>query len=172
MLDSRIMRHCSHHSLSGGLWICAGIGLLLLAAGCAPPGENPEIDRGEIEMMLRAYLPKLGTAYASRDPSILADLAVPKELARIRLRVEELSEQGRIYEPEFREVTVEDVSVWNYANAFVSTLEVWDVRSFTVGSHVLVQESLGQKSRVKYQLKRKDGSWVILYRELAQTLEP
>jgi hypothetical protein len=62
--------------------------------------------------------------------------------------------------------------VWNYSNAFVTSLEVWDVRSFTVGAHVLVQESLGQRSRVKYQLKRKDGSWVILYRELAETLEP
>ena len=122
--------------------------------------------------MLRDYLPKLGAAYAERDPMVLEEQAVPKEIARISLRIEELTDQGRIYEPEFREVTVEDVSVWNYSNAFVSTLEVWDVRSYTVGSHVLVQESLGQKSRVKYQLKRKDGSWVILYRELAQMLEP
>ena len=144
----------------------------LLAAGCAPPGENPEVDRGEIEQMLRGYLPLLGQAYATRDPSLLEAGAVPKEVARIRLRIDELTENSRVYEPEFREVTVEDVSVWNYSNAFVTTLEVWDVRSFTLGSHVLVQESLGQRSRVKYQMKRKDGTWVILFRELAQTLEP
>lgn len=148
-------------------------GLLLLASGCGrPPGENPEVDRSEIEQMLRGYLPKLGQAYATRDPSLLESGAVPKEIARIRLRIDELTEEGQVYEPEFLEVTVEDVSVWNYSNAFVTTLEVWNVRSFTLGNHVLLQESLGQRSRVKYQLKRKEGTWVILFRELAQTLEP
>lgn len=139
---------------------------------CAPPGEDPEVDREEIEEILQQYLPKLGQAYAEQNPELLADMAVPKEIARIQLRIDELDQQGRVYEPEFKEVTVEDVSVWNYANAFVTTLEVWDVRSFTVGSHVLVQESLEQRSRVKYQMKRKDDTWVVLYRELAQTLDP
>ncbi len=172
MLDSPTMQHRSRRPSLDRFFACVGCFWLLLATACAPPGENPEVDHGEIEQMLRDYLPKLGAAYAGQDPSVLEELAVPKEIARIRLRIDELADQGRIYEPEFQEVTVEDVSVWNYSNAFVSTLEVWDVRSFTVGSHVLVQESLSQKSRVKYQLKRKDGSWVILYRELAQTLEP
>ena len=145
---------------------------VLLAAGCGPPpGEDPVVERGDIEQMLREYLPKLGQAYATRNPSLLEDEAVPKEMARIELRIDELTAQGRVYEPEFRQVTVEDVSIWNYANAFVTTLEVWDVRSYTLGNHVLLQESLGQRSRVKYQLKRKEGSWVILYRELAQTLD-
>lgn len=172
MLDSPTMQHRFPRAPQGRLRSALGLVLILLAGGCAPPGDNPEVDRGEIELMLRDYLPKLGSAYADRDPAILEDQAVPKEIARIRLRIEELSEQGRVYEPEFKEVTVEDISVWNYSNAFVTSLEVWDVRSFTVGAHVLVQESLGQRSRVKYQLKRKDGSWVILYRELAETLEP
>jgi ARC6-like, IMS domain len=172
MVDSAIMPHRPPPPSRNRVRTCAALCLLLLAAGCSPPGENPEVDRGEIEQMLRDYLPKLGAAYAEEDPTILEEFAVPKEVARISLRIEELRDQGRVYEPEFQQVTVEDVSVWNYANAFVSTLEVWDVRSFTIGSHVLVQESLGQRSRVKYQLKRKDGSWVILYRELAQTLEP
>ncbi len=158
-----------HPRTLSGLFAAA---VLLLAAGCGQgPGEDPVADRGDIEQMLREYLPKLGQAYATRNPSLLADGAVPKEMARIELRIDELTAQGRVYEPEFRQVTVEDVSVWNYANAFVTTLEVWDVRSYTLGNHVLLQESLGQRSRVKYQLKRKEGSWVILYRELAQTLD-
>lgn len=122
--------------------------------------------------MLRQYLPRLGEAYARQDPTLLEDFAVPKEIARIQLRIDELDQRGEVYEPEFREVTVEDVSVWNYANAFITTFEVWDVRSFTVGSHMLIQEVVGQRSRVKYQLKRKDGSWVILYRELSLDPEP
>ncbi len=145
--------------------------LAWLAVGCGEIGSDPEVDRQEIESMLRDYLPKLGQAYGSRDTSILEGLAVPKEMARIDLRTEELTTTGRVYEPEFKEVTVEDVSVWNYSNAFVTTLEVWDVRSFTLGTHLQVNESLGQRNRVKYQMKRKGEGWVILYRELDQTFD-
>ncbi len=150
------------------------IGLLLASAlvvGCAETGGDPQVDRQDIELVLRQYLPLLGQAYATRDTSILEGLAVPKEMARISLRTEELAATGRVYQPELKEVTVEDVSVWNYSNAFVTTLEVWDVRSYTLGTHLLVNESLGQRNRVKYQMKRKEGSWVILYRELDQTFD-
>ena len=143
----------------------------LAGAGCMETGSDPQVDRQEIEAVLREYLPKLGQAYATRDMSILEGFAVPKEMARISLRTEELTATGRVYEPEFKEVTVEDVSVWNYSNAFVTTLEVWDVRSFTLGTHLKVNESLGQRNRVKYQMKRKEGGWVILYRELDQTYD-
>ncbi len=147
---------------------------LLLAAmltGCAETGSDKEVDRQEIEDVLRDYLPKLGQAYATRDTSVIEGIAVPKELARIKLRTDELSAAGRVYEPDFKEVTVEDISVWNYSNAFVTTFEVWDVRSFTLGSHLPLNESLGQRNRVKYQMKRKDDGWVILYRELDQTFD-
>ncbi len=147
------------------------IGVVLSSTGCGDVGGSEEISRQEIETVLRDYLPKLGQAYATRDTSILEGLAVPKELARIQLRTEELKTTGRVYEPEFKEVTVEDVSVWNYSNAFVTTLEVWDIRSFTLGTHIKVNESLGQRNRVKYQVKRKDDGWVVLYRELDQTLD-
>ena len=143
----------------------------MLLAGCPETGGDPEVDRQEIEAVLRSYLPKLGQAYATRDTSIIEGFAVPKELARISLRTEELAAAGRVYEPELKEVTVEDVSIWNYSNAFVTTLEVWDVRSFTLGTHLQLNESLGQRNRVKYQVKRKDDGWVILYRELDQTFD-
>lgn len=142
-----------------------------LMMGCGETAAKAEVNRQELEALLRNYLPLLGQAYAERDSSVLEDLAVPKEMARIDLRIEELTAAGRIYEPEFKEVTVEDISVWNYSNAFVTTLEVWDVRSFTVGSHLLLNESLAQRNRVKYQVKRKDDSWVILYRELDQSFD-
>ncbi len=68
-------------------------------------------------------------------------------------------------------MTGEDISVGNYANAFVTTFEVWDVRSVALGSHAALNESLGQRNRVKYQMKRKDDGWVILYRELDQSFD-
>lgn len=145
--------------------------LSLVLQGCGEVGGSEEVSRQEIETVLREYLPKLGQAYALRDVSILEGLAVPKELSRIQLRTDELTASGRVYEPDFKEVTVEDVSVWNYSNAFVTTFEVWDVRSFTLGTRIPVNESLGQRNRVKYQVKRKDAGWVILYRELDQTFD-
>jgi hypothetical protein len=148
---------------------------LLLAAGlltgCGRSAEDIEVDRQEIEDFLRIYLPKLGEAYAQRDAALLEGLAVPKEMSRIELRTRELTERGQVYEPTFQEVTVESVSVWNHSNALITTFEVWDVRSFTLGTHLQVTESLGQKNRVKYQLKREGDSWLVLYRELAETID-
>ncbi|MCG8460955.1 MAG: ARC6/PARC6 family protein, partial [Holophagales bacterium] len=147
------------------------LGLSAGLTACSPGTPPEEVDRSEIETFLEGYLPTLGRAYSEGDPSLLEGLAVPKEQARIELRIEELAVQGQVYEPTFLEVTVEDVSVWNYSNAFASTLEVWDVRAYTTGSRMLVNESVGQRSRVKYQLKRKDDSWVVLFRELEQTFD-
>ncbi|MCP3962685.1 MAG: DUF4101 domain-containing protein [bacterium] len=144
---------------------------VFLLAACGDAAVREEVDRQEIEQVLRDYLPRLGKAYATRDPSLLEGIAVPKEMARIQLRTEELTANGRLYEPEFKQMTVEDVSVWNYSNAYVSTLEVWDVRSYTLGTHLLINESLDQRNRVKYQFKRKGEGWVILYRELDQTYD-
>ncbi len=170
MLDFAPMRRIFPSGRSG-LGSAALLAAALLLSACGEPGQKEEVDRQEIEDVLRDYLPKLGQAYATRDTSVIESLAVPKELARIQLRTEELSESGRVYEPVFKEVTVEDVSVWNYSNAFVTTLEGWDVRSFTLGSHLPINESLGQRNRVKYQMKRKSDGWVILYRELDQTFD-
>ena len=169
MLDFDVMRR---NVRSGPAAVApALLAAALLVAACGETGSDAEVDRQEIEQVLRSYLPKLGQAYATRDTSVIEGIAVPKETARIQLRTDELSAAGRVYEPEFKEVTVEDISVWNYSNAFVTTLEVWDVRSFTLGSHLPINESLGQRNRVKYQMKRKGDGWVILYRELDQTFD-
>lgn len=145
--------------------------LAALALGCKPAAETAEVDKAEIQTMLEEYLPRVGAAYKERNPSLLGDLAVPKEKARIELRVDELTDKGQIYEPEFKSVTVESISVWNHSNAYATTLEVWDVSSYTIGSHVLITQVLDQRSRVKYQLKLKDEGWVVLYRELETTLD-
>lgn len=151
--------------------LTALIGLVpILLAGCSPPGAE-EIDRDEVQTLLESYLPKLGEAYAQADPAIIEPFAVPKEVARIQARIDELEAQGQVYEPVFKSLDVVSVSPWNYSNAFVTTLEVWDVSAYTVGSHRLVNQVLDQKSRVKYQLKRQDDGWVVLYRELEEAIE-
>ena len=146
----------------------------LLLAACGGIGEPPpEVVREELEVFLADYLPRLSEAYASQDASLLEGYAVPKELSKIEARTTELAAAGRYFAPELVELTVEDFSTWNYSNAFVSTFEVWDIRAYTLGTDILLQESLGQRNRVKYQLKRKDdgGGWQVLYRELGETIE-
>lgn len=142
----------------------------LLLSGCSAPGAD-EIDKAEVEALLLEYLPKLGEAYAQADASIIEPWAVPKEVARIELRIEELEARGQVYEPVFESLEVVSISPWNYSNAFVTTLEVWDVTAYTLVSRQVVNQVLDQKSRVKYQLKRQDDGWVVLYRELEKNLE-
>ncbi len=142
---------------------------LALAAvvACGGSESQESADTAGIEAALRAYLPKLGEAYASGDVSVLEGLAAPKEMARINKRIEELYAQGRTLEPEFLELTVEKVDVWGYANAFVNTVEIWNIRSYATGTHAVVGEDLDKSNRVKYQFKREGDEWLVLYRTIS-----
>ena len=139
---------------------------LLLAGGlaCASPEEQQEIDTASIKAALEVYLPLLGQAYATGELAPLEGLAAQKEVAAIEKRISDLAGQGRIIEPTFRGLTIEDVKVFNYANAYVSTVEVWDLRSLSTGAREVLAEEIGQRDRVKYQLKREGGSWKVLFR--------
>ncbi len=146
--------------------------------GCGSAEEKEQADAEGIESLLRSYLPKLGEAYAGGNVDVLEGVAATKEMARIAKRIDELYAQGRTLEPElyaqgrtlepeFLELTVEKVDVWGYANAFVNTVEVWNIRSYATGSHGLVGEDLGKSNRVKYQLKREGDQWLVLYRTIS-----
>jgi len=141
------------------------LSLLLLATfACASGEEQKQVDTAAIAAALEAYLPLLGQAYATGDLAPLEGLAAQKEIAAVEKRISELADQGRVLEPIFRELTVEDVKVFNYANAYVTTVEVWDLRSLATGSREQLAEDVGQRNRVKYQLKREGGSWKVLFR--------
>ena len=166
------MREHSDSSPCSARPLAVALLAVLAVAGCGEVmGPDPEEDRREIETTIRDYLPLLAQAYATGNVVPLKELAVEKEIARVRFRADELADQGIVYEPEFKELTVESFNTWQYANAFVTTVEVWDVRSYALGSHSLLSEVIDQKNRVKYQLKRKDHGWVVLYRELAENPE-
>jgi len=146
--------------------------LLGATAGCSEASSEPgETDQAELEQTVRTYLPLLAEAYAKGEFAPLEQVAVPKEIARAKFQRQELLDQGKVYEPHFKDLVVESVSTWKHSNAFVTTVETWDVRSFTLGDHILLSEVADQRSRIKYQLKRKDRGWVVLYRELAEVLE-
>lgn len=155
--------------------VLLGALLLLLGAcrGSRDKAESTVEERQEIEQFIESYLPHLAEAYANRSSAPLQGFAVDKERSKVEKLFADLTAQGRIVKPEVREVTVEDFSVWNHSNAFVTTFEVWDLRVYPIGSDQVLSEAIGQRNRVKYQLKRDDetGEWRVLWRDIVQTLE-
>ena len=139
---------------------------LLVAAGCGSSTERQEVNRDEIKADLEVYLPLLGEAYATGNLELLREWAVEKEMSRVMKRLDDLSSQGRRLVPTFRQITIEDVNVWNYSNAFVTTVEVWDLQILAVGTEEVLAEELGQSNRVKYQLKRNEDRWRVLFRTI------
>jgi hypothetical protein len=142
--------------------------LLVALAACTSGAEQQRLDTESIAAALELYLPRLGEAYSTGDLSGLEGLAAQKEIAAIEKRISDLADQGRVLDPTFHELTVEEVKVFNYANAYVTTVEVWDLRSLATGSREPLAEELGQRNRVKYQLKREGDSWRVLFRQIQQ----
>lgn len=147
------------------LLVAGGIAL----AGCGPSVEQQAADRAAIQQTLEDYLPKLAQAYATGDVEPLREQAVTKEVAIVSARIQEMEQQGREVRPELKSVTIEKVTAWNYSNAFVTTLEVWDLRVFAAGTSTQLSQALAQSNRVKYQLKREQGRWRILFRSIDKT---
>jgi hypothetical protein len=141
---------------------------LPLALGCGEQASDSAAARPEIEAMLLEYLPRLGEAYAGNDPSSVEGLAAAREIAAIEKRLRDIRLEGRTLEPTFRSLDIEEIKVWGYANAYVTTREVWDIRTFATGTDQLLTEQKDQRNRVKYQLKKIDGRWMVLFRTILE----
>lgn len=142
-----------------------------LAACGGPTPEEEAVDREEVATFLREYLPKLAEAYRTGDASALEPYAAAKEQASIEHRARELAKAGEVLAPELDSVEVEDVRTWQAVNAYVTTVEVWDIRTYATGTENVVREQLDQTNRVKYQLKREGGRWRVFWREIQATFE-
>jgi len=139
-----------------------------VSCGGASSKSDNATDRQAIQTALEVYLPLLAQAYSTGDLGPLAPYAAQKEVSSIHKRVEDLALQGRTLEATLRSVTVEDVKVWNYSNAYATTHEVWDLVVYATGSDQILAKEYEQPNRVKYQLKREDDSWRILFREIQE----
>jgi hypothetical protein len=140
--------------------------MLILVLGCGGEPAGEASDEQAVRGVLDGYVDALGRAYREQDAAALTPFAVPKEVASVQRLIEEQGARGQYYDPELRSLTVEEVRPWNVSNAFATTLEVWDVRLRAIGSGTLVREATDQSQRVKYQLKRIDGEWKVLFREV------
>ena len=167
---------CSFARLPGASAPTVVVSAILLAggvAGCAEtgPGGASEEDRIAIEIVLADYLPKLGNAYANGDFDALASGAVPKEIATVRKRVHDLEmEASRTLRPTLKSFEIEQINVWRYSNAAVTTIEVWDIDSLASGTERLLS-SATDRYRVRYQFKRRDEGWMVIGRLIEHHFE-
>lgn len=138
------------------------------ASGCTRPEVQEAADKEEIQEFLEVYLPALGRAYAEENAYLVEEFVAPKEIARVGKRIEELGARGQVYVPTVRTITIESVNVWNNSNAFVATLEVWDVERRAAGTGMVIDETLEQPNRVQYQMKRDEDGWRVLYRTIQE----
>lgn len=172
MIDSTVMRR-RVSALARALPALAGLLAAALVAGaCGPPSaEEVAADREEVLEFLREYLPKMSEAYRTGDTAPLEPYTTLKERETIEKRVRDLAKQGSVLSPELVRLEVEDVVTWSAVNAFVTTVEVWDLRVLAAGSDSVIRETENQSNRVKYQLKREDGRWRVFGRQLQETFE-
>lgn len=147
--------------------------LAVLCVACGGgAGANAEVDRAEIEQLLREYLPRMGAAYATGDFTPLQGLAAQKEISVLRKHIGDLWEQeGRLVEAELIDLQIEQVRSVSYSIALVTTLETWNLRVKPIGSEQVLSEVENQRNRVRYQLEREDAGWKVLSRNREATFE-
>ncbi len=147
--------------------LCLAVAFAFLAA-CGQSAADKADAAASITAALEEYLPFLRKVYLDGDIETLRPYAAEKELARIHALVQSLVDQGRYLAPEFQHLTVEGTHTWNNSNAFVTTVEVWNVRMHALGSGELLAEDVGESYRVKYQLKRDRNGWRVLFRAIQE----
>ena len=141
-------------------------------ASCGPSEAEREQAKEEIRVTLMNYLPKMAEAYRTGEVDALEGLTTQKERSILRKNIDDLASQGRSVDTELIELTIEDLNLVTYASAYVTTAEYWKVKSYAVGTDQVLGEDPRQFSRVRYQLERKQGRWIILARNRDPSLNP
>lgn len=141
------------------------VSILALLPACGGGEEQAAADRQQIQATLEAYLPKLAEAYASGSAEGLRGLAAEKEVAMVEKLISEEAAEGRQIRASFGGLTIEDVTTWGYSNAYVNTVEVWTVETWTTGGQRLAGGERRDRVRVQYQMQREGDQWLILYRK-------
>lgn len=145
------------------LVLCITVALL---TSCAPSPEEEALDREEIAETLREYGRLLSRAYNFTDPSVLAPVAMPREVIQVESNIALLADQGQRIASHQQELVVEDVRRFQGSNAYVTTYEVWDLRLLDVGSEREISRDDDQQSRVRYHVKiGDDGGWKVVWRQ-------
>lgn len=148
--------------------------LLLPAAACEPSPEEVAAERQAVEETLREYADLLSRAYSFSDASVLEPVATQREIASVENNIARMAAEGRRFAVDLRSLAIEEIDLFQANNAYVRTFEVWDIRVMATGSDREISRQDGQRSRVRYHVKRDDVDepWRVVYRQRLDESSP
>jgi hypothetical protein len=147
--------------------VAAGAALALLAslAACRPDEQEVAVEEEAIRAVIDRYADLLSQSYAFTDSSLLEPVASQRERAAVETNSRQLADRGTRIATDLKELEIEDIGMSDLDNAYVQTFELWEIRVMDLGSERLISIDPNQRNRVRYQLKRQDGVWKVLWRQ-------
>jgi hypothetical protein len=150
-----------------GLAVLGGALALSLSA-CETDVPTPR-EREEIAPLVRNFLVGLARAYSELDAAPLAGLGAPRLLEQAGKDIEMLRAGGVRLRPQLVSLEITDLKVLRRANAYVTCTEVWDTTRLDSYTGELVGRDSASTLHSHIQLKRVEGAWMVLYREVEET---
>lgn len=148
--------------------LVATVILAVAAGGCETEVPTPP-ERAVLEPLVRTFLVQLAAAYGAMDTKPLEGIGAPRLLERARHDIDLLKAGGDRLEPVLVEVTIDTMKVLRHANAYVTCTEVWDTRRFDAFTGELIGHDAHTVLHSSIQLKKIEGRWLVLYREVEET---
>ena len=140
----------------------------LALAACETDVPTPR-EREELVPLVRTFLVQLARAYAELDAGALAGIGAALPLAQAGKDIEMLRAGGVRLQPRLVSVEITDLKVLRRANAYVACTEVWDTIRLDAYTGELVGRDSASTLHSHIQLKRVEGAWMVLYREVEET---
>lgn len=145
--------------------VALSVALLATTAACRPSPEQVAVGEEEIRGTIDRYTTLLSQAYAFADASLLDPVASQREVAAVHANVQQLASQGQRIATDLKEMQIEEIGMSDVNNAYVQTFEVWEIRVMDLGSERVISIDRNQRNRVRYQLKKGEGRWEVLWRQ-------
>ena len=143
----------------------AALALLASLAACRPDEQEVAVEEEAIRAVIDRYADLLSQAYAFTDSSLLEPVASQRERAAVETNIRQLADRGTRIATDLKELEIEDIGMSDLDNAYVQTFELWEIRVMDLGSERVISVDPNQRNRVRYQLKRQDGVWKVLWRQ-------
>ncbi len=146
--------------------------VVLAAAACRPTPQEVAADKQEVRKVIEDYAARLSHAYAFTDASGLKQVASQREVASVQRNLGAMAARGQRLATDLKELEIEQLDMSDRNNAYVQTFEVWDIEVMDLGSERVISRDQAQRNRVRYQLKRQDGRWRVLWRQRMEENPP
>ena len=151
------------------LALAARLGAVALSlAACETDVATPR-ERDEIVPLVQTFLGQLARAYADLDARALEGTGAPRLLEQAGKDIELLRAGGVRLQPQLVSAEITDLKVLRRTNAYVACTEVWDTMRFDSLTGEMVGRDRSSTLHSHIQLKKVDGAWMVLYREVEET---